>query len=349
MAALVILLPFFDRWVCYYFDVQPEHHIGDSPREQYFLNLRRLVLLLIFALYCAANVYLVFFSRSASQEYMIHVAPLDDLRKSVKIDSGILGTLAAIYTQGLSEGFSRIHIEKPQDIAQVYMNIMLYVPMGYLLPYTFDWCRARMRSRPVLVSFLLSFLTENMQLIFKRGFYDIDDLLANTFGAFIGQLLFISVGYVVTHPNWRADLKDLSRWRRLARHSLLGCLSKKGTMRVTLIVSSVSIVNKFFAGTLGFRPVEHYKYPESGVVEYLVQAGSLQLILLTGEEPPRRQFLSLPVQNIDKVARRLQRLGYRYGKPYCDPFTGTRMLQIEIEERDRDKKPHTFVISFIES
>ena len=99
-----------------------------------------------------------------------------------------------------------------EDITQVYMNIMLFVPMGYLLPYIFDWFRAKVQIRPVAACFITAFLIENLQLVFRRGFYDMDDLVSNTAGGFVGQLLYIAVAYVVTHPDWR---RERDSYRRL--------------------------------------------------------------------------------------------------------------------------------------
>ena len=53
--------------------------------------------------------------------------------------------------------------------------------------------------------------------MFRRGYYDLDDLLANTLGGWIGQALFISVAFVVTHPGWRKELRSFHRWKRHAR------------------------------------------------------------------------------------------------------------------------------------
>ena len=345
VAMLVFLLPHFDRKICARFGVTPDQSLSSGfPREKRLLRLRRLILLGVFCCYVAANVWLVFFSRVASEEYRIHVNPLNDLKNSVSIDSGILGMLTTIYTQGLSEGFSKIHVEKPADIAQVYMNIMLYVPMGYLLPYTFDWVRARMRTRPVLLCFLCSFLTENLQLIFKRGFYDLDDLLSNTLGGLIGQLLFISVGYVVTHPKWRKELRSIRRWRiKARRHSLYPCASRSGRVRTTLVVSNEQLIREFYMDVLGFRPLGRVTDEEYTGSESLLQLGSqqIELICTDGPQPTAEQFLTIPVKKLETVAKRLRRLGIDPGEILPDPFTGARLLRID--------GPEMVQITFLES
>ena len=344
VAFLVLFLPLIDRSVCRAADINIKHGLDGGSRESRLLRLRRFILISIFAAYLCVNVYLVFFSRVASEEYLIHVAPLDDLMNSVSIDSGILGILKDIYTQGLSSGFSHIHIEKKEDIAQIYMNIMLYVPMGYLLPYISDWCRSRVRVRPVLICFLFSFVTENLQLIFKRGFYDIDDLLSNTFGGWLGAILYLMFAYVVEHPNWRSDLRHYRKWKRRARkRTLYPFANKIGMARTTLFVSSADIVTDFYVRQLGFRPIKQIIYEDSGESDFLLQIGSFQLELIcsNAEPPVNDQYLTLSVKNINRVRKRLIKNGFETGRLKLDEYTEQRMLSVE--------GPDKLHISFIEA
>ena len=330
----VILLPTFDRKICAALGVNVEHSMTGSFREARLLRLRKFILYMIFLTYLAANVYVVFFSRSASEEYRIHVDPLNDLFNSVRIDSGMLGVLSEVYTQGLSEGFSHIHVDKPEDIAQIYMNIILYVPMGYLLPYVFEWCQAKARIRPVLVCLLFSFLTENLQLVFKRGFYDVDDLLSNTFGGLVGQSLYILFAYVADHPDWRKKLHDTRKWIRKARkHTLYPFASKIGLTRTTLVIGDRSLISDFYIHMLGFRPIAMAEDVE-GCTCYMMQMGNLQLELRCWPgEDPGDQYLTIPVNNLAKVRKRLTQIGFDPEDFHSDPYTGLRCLTIEGPEK----------------
>ena len=82
---------------------------------------------------------------------------------------------------------SQISIVRPEDLSQFYLNVMIFVPIGYLLPYVFRWFRTRVRVRPVLFCLLLSFLVENIQLISRRGMYDFEDIISNKLGGWIGR------------------------------------------------------------------------------------------------------------------------------------------------------------------
>lgn len=77
-------------------------------------------------------------------------------------------------------------------------NVAAFMPFGFLVPL--------LRKKPVgaflilLLSFDLSMLIEVMQLIFKVGSFDVDDLLLNTIGGLVGFLCWKFGQRVVRHP-----------------------------------------------------------------------------------------------------------------------------------------------------
>ena len=80
---------------------------------------------------------------------------------------------------------------------QIWLNILLFVPLGFLLP----WSGAVWRRlwRTALAALALSVLTEAAQYILRIGLCETDDVIHNTLGAVIGY------GY------WRL-LDRLRRW-----------------------------------------------------------------------------------------------------------------------------------------
>ena len=68
------------------------------------------------------------------------------------------------------------------------LNILLFVPFGYLLPLL--WRRADRWWKVVLCGFVLSLLIELTQLVTHLGMFDLDDLMNNSLGAFLGRLCF---------------------------------------------------------------------------------------------------------------------------------------------------------------
>ena len=168
MLLMVFLLPWLDRRICRRLGLNLQGGVSANPQAERLLRMRRILLYAVFGLYLLAVAYIVFFSRSATKDYQVHIALFSDLKNAVRIDFGFLGFIKTVFTDGFRVAASHVRIEKAEDIAQVYMNVMLFVPMGYLLPYLFGWFRAKVRCRPALACFIIALLIENLQLIFRR-------------------------------------------------------------------------------------------------------------------------------------------------------------------------------------
>lgn len=65
-------------------------------------------------------------------------------------------------------------------------NVVAFIPCGFLLPAISRRCRRMHKC--VLIGFLISFVIECTQLAFRVGSFDIDDMMLNTLGVFIGFL-----------------------------------------------------------------------------------------------------------------------------------------------------------------
>lgn len=68
-------------------------------------------------------------------------------------------------------------------------NILGFVPLGFLLPFLSN------KNRNFFPTFLICFLTslsvELIQLTFRVGCFDVDDLFLNVVGGIIGYLIFM--------------------------------------------------------------------------------------------------------------------------------------------------------------
>lgn len=330
VAVLVFLLPWADRRICRRLRLNLEGGLSENPDADRLLRLRQRLLVLGFLLYLVIFAWLVFFSRDAAGIYVVHVAPLEDVKNAFSTPTGFTGWFRTLFTEGVSSAFSQISIVRPEDLSQFYLNVMIFVPVGYLLPYVFSWFRARVRIRPVVFCLLLSFLVENIQLVTQRGMYDFDDIISNTLGGLAGQLLFIAVGYVVTHPNWRKDLREYRGWKRRARSSTLFPYTKKaGLCRTTLAGSDQAAVYEFYVNRLGFRLLQQLDRRESGDVVYLFEMGKTQIQVVCSFRAavPENQYLTLYATHLPAVRRRLESNGIRPGDYRRDPCTGWRMLR----------------------
>ena len=68
-------------------------------------------------------------------------------------------------------------------------NIIIFIPLGILIPLLYKISSKKV----ILIGFLISLLIEIIQLFLKRG-TDIDDLILNTLGVFIGTLIYKKIG-----------------------------------------------------------------------------------------------------------------------------------------------------------
>ena len=79
---------------------------------------------------------------------------------------------------------------EPKKIAQTTANVVMFVPLGFLLPVAFP--KMRNLWKVTLTLALLSFVIEFTQYFTGRS-ADIDDLMLNTLGGLLGCLFFFVV------------------------------------------------------------------------------------------------------------------------------------------------------------
>lgn len=73
-------------------------------------------------------------------------------------------------------------------LAQIIMNIIVYIPFGYLLPLCFD--AFKKGKRVILVAILCSGLIELIQILSRVGIFEVDDIFNNALGALIGLVIY---------------------------------------------------------------------------------------------------------------------------------------------------------------
>lgn len=73
-------------------------------------------------------------------------------------------------------------------------NIALFIPLGALLPTAF--LKLRVWWKVTLAGLLFSGIIELFQYIFKFGLCELDDLIHNTTGAFVGYQMFIVLAWL---------------------------------------------------------------------------------------------------------------------------------------------------------
>lgn len=66
-------------------------------------------------------------------------------------------------------------------------NVIIFMPLGFLLPFVLK--KNNNLEYVFIISFFTILLAESMQLIFRVGVFDVDDLILNLIGCLIGYFL----------------------------------------------------------------------------------------------------------------------------------------------------------------
>lgn len=70
----------------------------------------------------------------------------------------------------------------------VIENIFLFIPFGVLVSWTWNCMRKPLKC--TLAGFCFSVMIEMIQLMTGRGYFQVDDMVTNTLGAWIGSVVF---------------------------------------------------------------------------------------------------------------------------------------------------------------
>ena len=109
---LVFVLPLMDRRICAKLGVNLHHGVSENPKADALLQIRQLLLFAVFFVYIMVFAYLVFFSRTASQEYLVHIAPFVDLQNAIDSDYGLFDFLVTLFRDGVQAAFSHVYVVK---------------------------------------------------------------------------------------------------------------------------------------------------------------------------------------------------------------------------------------------
>lgn len=74
----------------------------------------------------------------------------------------------------------------PELRMEILLNYLLFMPLGLLLYLCFG---EKFGFRVVIAGLFFSLLIEIVQLVFRIGLYEFDDMIGNTIGCFIGALI----------------------------------------------------------------------------------------------------------------------------------------------------------------
>ncbi|MBS6194422.1 MAG: VanZ family protein [Clostridiales bacterium] len=133
----------------------------------------RLISWILFVLYILLLIYLLFLAEGygrkdfALREYQYNLRPFREIRRFW------------VYRERIGYIFVLLNLGG---------NIVGFLPFGFFLPIL--GYRFRNGGLVCLLGFSLSLLVECVQLVYKVGSFDVDDILLNTLGAVLGYVMF---------------------------------------------------------------------------------------------------------------------------------------------------------------
>ena len=133
----------------------------------------RVVKFIIFGTYIYANLCETILFREVQSIRTAEPVPLWSYREALRVIGGFTIT------------------DQPL-LYQIILNIILYIPMGYLLPFVWEKLQSPkwVSWSVVCIGMLCSILTELTQFIFHIGLFELDDIMNNTLGCFIGYVIY---------------------------------------------------------------------------------------------------------------------------------------------------------------
>lgn len=145
-------------------------------RTQLKLTYRTIIMTcsrVLFVLYIMLLAYFLFFSERygrtlVSEEYRYNLTLLKEVKRYITYRNEI----------GL-ESF----------VVNIIGNVLAFAPFGFVLPIIS--VRNRKLLNIILLSLEFSLTIEIIQLVFKVGIFDVDDLLMNTLGGMLGGIGFL--------------------------------------------------------------------------------------------------------------------------------------------------------------
>lgn len=83
------------------------------------------------------------------------------------------------------------------DIGEIILNVVIFMPLGMYAGVLFKrWTF----GKKLFFFFLMSFLIEGLQFIFRVGAFDITDIITNFLGGILGLLVFEAIEKLFSNP-----------------------------------------------------------------------------------------------------------------------------------------------------
>ena len=130
-------------------------------------------------IYATGYLYFTVFSRQMGSGAFVELRPFQVYTRlfAEPIDAG-----------DAARGFAAKFLNSTPPIVGLILNILLYYPLGYLLPILFPQLKPK---HVILIGCLCSIATEATQYLLKMGWCETDDVIHNTLGTAIGVWVWL--------------------------------------------------------------------------------------------------------------------------------------------------------------
>ena len=143
----------------------------------------RSVIRLLLPAYLLLNLYFTLLMREPSEDRLVTLVPLRSyfavLGWDIQSFPAVGQLLQGAWEEPIAFAF--------EPLIGIVQNLILFMPFGFLLYAVTDQPRT---SRILLLGFLLSLSIELCQLLFRLGWFEIDDILHNVLGTYLGICLY---------------------------------------------------------------------------------------------------------------------------------------------------------------
>lgn len=128
----------------------------------------------VFFVYVLGNLYFTMLSRTPGSGTRLDLRPFKSYFE-------LAGAVSADFENAV--GFMVLFLDGTNSLDRLILNILLYYPLGYLLPILFPKLKPK---HVILIGCLCSIATEATQYLLKMGWCETDDVIHNTLGTAIG-------------------------------------------------------------------------------------------------------------------------------------------------------------------
>ncbi len=143
----------------------------------------RSVIRLLLPAYLLLNLYFTLLMREPSEDRLVTLVPLRSYFAVLGWDIQSFHVVGQLLQGSWEEPIAFAF----EPLIGIMQNLILFIPFGFLLCGATDQPRT---SRILLLGFLLSLSIDLCQLLFRLGWFEVDDILHNVLGTYLGIRLY---------------------------------------------------------------------------------------------------------------------------------------------------------------